>query len=257
LELIALKLIATPLLIAAATLAARRWGQTIGGWLVGLPLTSGPVSLFLALDQGTSFAAAATLGSLQGVIAQSLFCLLFARLISSLGWPSTLVLASFAYVAAGALFHALALPLSALFILDLPILALSLLAMPASRPSGPLPIVVPRWDLPARMMVATVLVLGLTALAPALGPAVSGLAASFPVLATTLAVFATRSYGAAHAVQALRGLVLGLYAFAACFFAIGETLVALGVAASFSLGIAAALAVQGASLLLVRRLRLG
>jgi hypothetical protein len=252
LELIALKLIVTPLLIAAATLAARRWGQTVGGWLVGLPLTSGPVSLFLALDQGTSFAAATALGSLQGVIAQSLFCLTFAWLISSLGWPSTLMLASLAYVAIGALLHVLALPLSVLFILDLPILALSLLAMPASRPSGPLPMVVPRWDLPDRMTVATALVLGLTALAPALGPALSGLAASFPVFATTLVVFATRSYGATHAVQALRGLVLGLYAFAACFFAIGETLVTLGIATSFALGIAVALAVQGTTLILVR-----
>ena len=251
-ELIALKLISTPLLIAVATLAARRWGQTVGGWLVGLPLTSGPVSLFLALDQGTSFAAGAALGSLQGVIAQSLFCLLFARLISSMGWPLTLVLASFVYVATGALLQAVALPLLALFILDLPVLALSLVAMPAGQQIGPSPMVVPRWDLPARMAVATVLVLGLTALAPALGPTLSGLAASFPVFATTLVVFATRTYGAAHAVQALRGLVLGLYAFAACFFAIGETLVTLGIPTSFALGIAVALAVQGTTLLLVR-----
>ena len=102
------------------------------------------------------------------------------------------------------------------------------------------------------MTVATALVLGLTALAPALGPVLSGLAASFPVFATTLVVFATRTYGAAHAVQALRGLVLGLYAFAACFFAIGETLVTLGIATGFALGIAVALAVQGTTLILVR-----
>src|SRR5215218_6073961 len=33
-----------------ASLAVRRWGDAIGGWLVGLPLTSGPVAAFLAIQ---------------------------------------------------------------------------------------------------------------------------------------------------------------------------------------------------------------
>jgi hypothetical protein len=43
------KLVATPLLIQPASLAGRRWGPAIGGWLVGLPLTSGPIAFFLAI----------------------------------------------------------------------------------------------------------------------------------------------------------------------------------------------------------------
>jgi hypothetical protein len=31
-----LKLVLTPVLIAAASLAGRRWGQAVGGWMVGL-----------------------------------------------------------------------------------------------------------------------------------------------------------------------------------------------------------------------------
>ena len=256
-DLIAFKLTTTPLLIAAATLAARRWGQAVGGWLVGLPLTSGPVTLFLALDQGAPFAAASALGSLQGVMAQGLFSLVFTRLILSLSWPATLALASIAYVAAGAFLHMLAFSLPVLFLLCLPALALSLLAMPPSIQSAPSAIPAPRWDLPARMAVATSLVLGITALAPTLGPVTSGVTASYPVFATTLAVFAKRNYGAAQAVRALRGLVVGLYAFTAFFFVIGETLVPLGVGASFALAIAVALAIQGATLVAVHRLRLG
>ena len=60
------KLVLTPALIAAASLAGRRWGHAVSGWLVGLPLTSGPVALFLALERGTTFAADASLGSLAG-----------------------------------------------------------------------------------------------------------------------------------------------------------------------------------------------
>ena len=51
-------------LIRAASLAGRRWGESVSGWLPGLPLTSGPVCLFLALEQGPRIRAASTLGSL-------------------------------------------------------------------------------------------------------------------------------------------------------------------------------------------------
>ena len=59
-----LKLILTPLLLGGVTLAGRKFGPTVSGWLVGLPLTSGPVSFFLALEQGTKFAAHAAQGTL-------------------------------------------------------------------------------------------------------------------------------------------------------------------------------------------------
>ena len=41
-----LKLILAPLLVAAATLTTRRWGARIGGLLMGLPLTTGPIFVF-------------------------------------------------------------------------------------------------------------------------------------------------------------------------------------------------------------------
>src|SRR5437016_7099204 len=56
------KVVLTPLFIAAVTLAGRRWGPAVGGWLAGLPLTSGPVSVFLALEQGPGFAVRAAVG---------------------------------------------------------------------------------------------------------------------------------------------------------------------------------------------------
>ena len=33
-----LKLVLTPLLVGGASIAARRWGPSIGGWIVALPL---------------------------------------------------------------------------------------------------------------------------------------------------------------------------------------------------------------------------
>jgi hypothetical protein len=76
--ILALKLILTPILIGGASLAGRRWGPAIGGWLVSLPLTSGPVTFFLALDRGTPFAATSAVGSLMGLMAIAGFTLAFA-----------------------------------------------------------------------------------------------------------------------------------------------------------------------------------
>jgi len=256
LNLIAFKLTATPLLIAAATLAARRWGQAIGGWLVGLPLTSGPVILFLALDQGAPFAAAATIGSLQGVLAQASFCVAFARFIVILSWPWAFLLATIAYIAAALLVHSVALSMPTLLLLSFAALGLTLAAIPVRETLRPVMIALPRWDLPARMAVATGLVLGITTWAPVLGPVLSGLVTTFPVIATTLAVFAHVTYGPDQAVRALRGLALGLYAFAASLFAIGETLVSFGIGTSFAIGVGVALGVQGLTLLAAPRLRL-
>jgi hypothetical protein len=47
--LLTMKLLMTPLLIAFVTLVGRKWGPGVGGWLMGFPLTSGPVSMLPAL----------------------------------------------------------------------------------------------------------------------------------------------------------------------------------------------------------------
>jgi hypothetical protein len=46
-----LKILVAPALIALASWVARRWGPSIGGWFVALPLTSGPTLWLLALDR--------------------------------------------------------------------------------------------------------------------------------------------------------------------------------------------------------------
>ncbi|RMT52750.1 Permease of the major facilitator superfamily, partial [Pseudomonas coronafaciens pv. atropurpurea] len=49
-----LKLLITPALMLAISLAARRWGTGVAGLLSGLPMTSALVMLFLSLEQGTA-----------------------------------------------------------------------------------------------------------------------------------------------------------------------------------------------------------
>jgi hypothetical protein len=247
-DTLALKLVLTPVLIAAASLAGRRWGQAVGGWLVGLPLTSGPVAFFLALDHGADFAAAAAFGSLAGAIAEAAFCLAYGW-TAGRGWPLALTAACGAFaIAAGAL-QRLSLGMLALAAVVVVALTATLRATPrpvaTAAPSAP-----PRWDIPARMLVTTALVVGLTELAPVLGPRLSGVLATFPVYAAILTVFAHRA-GAAPAVLVLRGLLLGLFSFAGFFLVLGGLIDRLGIAGGFAAATAAALAIQAASLNLV------
>jgi uncharacterized membrane protein (GlpM family) len=111
----------------------------------------------------------------------------------------------------------------------------------------------PWWDLPARMALATGFVVLLTGIAPALGPHLTGLLAPFPVYAIILTVFAQRQQGHAAAVRVLRGLLLGLFSFAAFFVTLALLLERVGIAPAFICATLSALAAQGCSLWLMRR----
>src|SRR5437660_10480738 len=97
------KVVLTPLLIAAATLAGRRWGPAVGGWLAGLPLTSGPVSVFLALEHGPGFAARAAVGTLAGLVGVACFCVVYGRLSGTRPRPLAAARGTAAYLAGPAL----------------------------------------------------------------------------------------------------------------------------------------------------------
>jgi hypothetical protein len=231
---LALKLVLSPALILVASLAARRWGVLVAGWIAGFPLTSGPVSIFLAVEQGPAFAALAARGTLVGVVAMVGFCLAYALAAPRLGPGVSLLLALLVLAAAAAALIALALSLTVTLALLAAAIGLSLLAIPrvppvASRGDPPW------WDIPARMAVAVGLVVGLTAFAEVLGPHVSGLISPVPVFASVLAVFTHRHDGGPAAAELLRGVILGTVAFAAFFLVVAEALGPLGLVEAYLL----------------------
>jgi hypothetical protein len=244
-----LKLALTPVLIIGASLAGRRFGGAVSGWLVGLPLTSAPIAAFLAVEQGPRFAAAAALGSLSGAVAEGAFCLAYARLARG-GIVSALVAATLAFAALGGTALALSWSSVPLFVAALVALAVALRAMPRGDPVPVAATPPARWDLPARAVVATALVLLLTGVAAAIGARLTGLLAVYPVYAAVLTVFAHRSSGPGAAVAVLRGVVLGLFAFATFFFVLASLLGGIDTVAAFVCATAAAVLVQAVSYIL-------
>lgn len=253
LSALTLKLILTPLLVGAASLAGRRWGPAVSGWLVGLPFTSGPVVVFLVLGNGLAFASAAAVGILAGTLSQVAFCLAYSWLAARWRWPGALVAGAGAFLAATAVLQQLVLPAVVWFALVLLALALGLRLMPRAAEESGQRVQPPRWDLPARMLVATAFVLALTGSAAALGPQLTGLLTPFPLYASILAVFAHQQQGPAAALRVLRGLLLGLFAFASFFLVLASLLVPAGATIAFGAALATALALQGVSLWSLRR----
>jgi hypothetical protein len=253
-EALALKLVITPLLVGMASLAGRRWGSGIGGWLVGIPFTSGPIAFFLAIGQGTHFAAAASVGILAGTVSQAAFALAYAWSARRAGWVWCFAAATIAFLALTVVLDQVRAEALVTFVIAVSALVASLFLMPRPVVTVAVTVRPPGWDIPARMVVATAFVLVLTEAAPALGPRIAGLLSPFPVYATVLAVFAHRDAGAAPAVAVLRGLLLGLFAFAGFFLTLAVLLEPAGIATAFVAALVVALVFQGLSLLVGRRL---
>ncbi|TAN33311.1 hypothetical protein EPN29_06010 [bacterium] len=255
-ETLALKLILTPVLVGAASLAGRRWGSEIGGWLVGIPFTSAPVAFFLALGPGPRFAATAAVGIMAATASQAAFCLAYAWVAQRRGWGPSLLIATAGFLVVTALLDLVVLSAPLTFVAMVLVLVACLALMPGREVTASPPVAFPRWDLPARMAAATAFVIVLTGMAPLLGPRLAGLLAPFPLYATVLAAFAHRVHGAAPAVGTLRGLLLGLFSFAAFFLMLSALLVGHGIAVAFTAAVVVALALQGLSLAVGRRLRI-
>lgn len=237
--LLVVKILVTPLLMLAVSLAARRWGSFVGGALSGLPLTSGPISVYFAIEHGAGFAQQAAAGSLVGlaaIMASYLACGLASRRLSA---TPTILPTLVAFAAVSLLFLHLAEPsLSALAALALA--ATILLLWPAGPAHAASP--VSRFGLLVRMTTATALVLLVTGLAGALGPAVAGALAPTPVIAWPLIYFAYRDGGRRDALDAIRGNASGGLGLVAFYLIISHALSAWGPWLTFPAAFAAAVA---------------
>jgi hypothetical protein len=242
-----LKVVVTPALIAAATLAGRRWGDRLSGWLVGLPFTSGPVVFFLAIDQGSGFATAAALAVLLGTISQAAFAVAYARAAVRTGWAAATLAACAVFALATIGFQHVSVSALPAFALVTASLILGTILMPSRRPANER-VPASRWDLPLRMLVATGLVLLLTGIAPTIGAHLTGLLSPFPVYAGVLAIFAHRQSGGDAANNVLKGLLLGLFAFGAFFLLLAIGLSRLGIGLAFLIATVTALTIQGLTL---------
>jgi glucan phosphoethanolaminetransferase (alkaline phosphatase superfamily) len=121
-------------------------------------LSSGPISVFLALQHGDAFAARAAVGSLGGQVSVCGFCLVYHLASARIGWFGTILTALGAFMLSTFALNLLSWTLMPVLVF-LAIVILVVLWLMPKRNGTAATSELPAWDLPARMILATVFVL--------------------------------------------------------------------------------------------------
>ncbi|WP_370108628.1 hypothetical protein [Streptacidiphilus sp. MAP12-33] len=262
-SMLMMKLLLAPGLVVGASLAGRRWGPSVAGLLVALPIVAGPILAITCLERGRGFAARAASSSLLGLVSLAVFAVVFVLLSRgsrTRNWWVTLVLAWLVCLAVDAVLAQVSVP---------PVVALGLALVGAglatralariegrTAATGTVPVttarVAPWWDLPARAAVTALLVTAVTTAAAHLGPNLTGVLAPFPIATSVVAAFALAQGGTQAATATLRGVLRGLWGFAAFCFLVAVLVQPLGAVAGFGVAVVCTPLLQ----LVVSRLRL-
>jgi hypothetical protein len=245
--LLALKLLLTPVLIVVVTRVSRAYGPRVGGLLTGLPLTSGPVSICLAIEHGAPFAARAATGAIAGTIGVAAFCTAYGHVARKRSWPLALGAGLAAFSLTVSALHSCASTFVRGAVASV-LVAVMIVRASWQREEAKEPVAAPKaapyWDLPLLMIVATGLLASLTFGARIVGPAWSGALSALPVFTAVLAVFTHLRDGSAPASRLLNGVTTGSVGSHAFFLIVGATLAYGAPWLVYSVAVAAALAVN-------------
>ena len=237
-----LRLALVPAAIWLATLAARRWGHTVSGYLGGMPLIGGPITLFIAMDHGAAFASRSATFTLAAILGQGAHLLAFSHAArAGAPWPLALLAGWSAFVVA-------ALTSAWLEPGPLPALALAAAGLVAAwlflpRPrDAAIPAHIPPAELRLRLVAAFLLAAAILWAADTFGPVASGILLSVPVTGSIMPPFTLALYGADSVARLTRGFVVGLTGFTTFFLVVALAAVPWGITAAFLGAVGGALA---------------
>jgi uncharacterized membrane protein (GlpM family) len=230
-------------LVGVSTLVSRVWGHAIGGIVSAFPLIVGPVLFLAARREDAAFAAQTAVATLLGLVALSGFALVYGRSSGRWGWLPSVALGWAAAAAIG--FAAARIETGLLAALAVAVLSIALAraALPRGAPNELRP-ALPGWELPARMALTALLIVGITLAAERFGPVVAGILAALPTLASVLAVFTHARDGHDALLALLRGMLAGLAAFVIFCASIAVLIEPAGVPLAFVLATSAAVLAQ-------------
>ena len=204
--LLILRFTLAPITILIATLVQRRFGHRSGGRIVGLPLTTGPFLVLVAVTEGSTATSVAAHGVVAGQITVVLYCTTYAHLCRrKSAWlvlPISLGIAAIGV----AVVRFTPNTLTALIIV-MATIGVALATWPRGvgdldHEPDPLP-----WELPLRMLSAGLLVGTLTAVARLVSPYVAGLLSTIPVVLSVLGPSTHIRSGVDATSELLRGTV--------------------------------------------------
>src|SRR4030095_1760068 len=115
-DILVLKLVLAPMIIGSASLAGRKWGHAVSGWVVGMAPTSWAGIFFVALSHDVTFAANAALGVISGGISLVAYALTYAWLATRFRWYVALAGSFLVFAATTTLLQTVTFPLIPIFL---------------------------------------------------------------------------------------------------------------------------------------------
>ena len=207
------KMAVTAAFLLAATVTAERAGPLIGGLVATLPISAGPVYVFLALDHDAHFIAQSALGSLVTNALNVAFAVTYTLLAQKRSLPVSLIGAFAVWIAMsfGIGKVSWTLPLAAA--LNVTIIAVSLWIVHPLRHVSVPPVQARWYDLMLRAAMVAVLVGVVVTLSFTIGPTLSGNLAVFPIVLTSIMIILHRRIGGPATAAIMANAVIGLGGF--------------------------------------------
>ncbi len=211
LALLPLKMALAACVVVSCSMLAERAGPLMAAMIATLPISLGPVLVFLALDHGPDFIAGAALGTMNANATHASFVLSYVLLAQRHGVAVSLGGALTIWTVLLLVLRSMALsvvPLTVLTVLALFVVHLlvrSYLKVRARPPAG-----ISRYAIPIRAACVAALVGIVTGLSEKVGPQWSGILAGLPIILSSLIVILHMRAGGPAAAAVIGSSALGL-----------------------------------------------
>ena len=207
-----LKIVTAAAIVVTASRATERAGPFIGAMIATLPLSTGPVYVFLAIDHGAQFISDSAVVSVASTAAIAAFVAAHALAAQRLGTAASLALGTLAWCAVALLLQLRAwsfLEACAIYGITFAVALRGLRRFAGVAQTRPVPRA--RFDIPLRAALVACVVVATTFAGHALGPSAAGVLATYPVVFTCLVVILQPRCGgpftASVLVNGLKGLL--------------------------------------------------
>ncbi|MGC1925881.1 MAG: hypothetical protein WA706_18975 [Pseudolabrys sp.] len=248
------KMAVTAAFLLAATITAERAGPLIGGLVATLPISAGPVYIFLALDHDAHFIAQSALGSLVTNANNTIFAVVYALLAQSRSLAVSFGVAIGVWTVLMLAGGTVVWTVSSAVILNIVVIAFALWVSVPLR-HAPMPRVERCWyDLVLRATMVALLVGVVVTLSFRIGPTASGNLAVFPIVLSSIMFILHHRVGGPATAAIMANAVIGLGGFAVAVLALNLTAERLG--SALALALALLVSVSGNLLIYFVRRRL-
>jgi hypothetical protein len=213
-----LKILVTAAVVITAARTAEWAGPFFGALIACLPVSAGPSYVLLSLQASDSFIAETALASAAMTAGAAIYLAIYVLLAPRAGVVATLSSALGTWLAAALLIREVHWTAVSVAALNAAAYGLAFLITRQSVHTAPITRSERRWfDLPLMAAMVGLLVAGVVTLSTALGAALTGMAAVFPVTFSSLGVIVQSRLGGrvaaatmAGAIRAMPGFALGL-----------------------------------------------